>query len=287
MIDRIFTMVGVALMVMVTAAPVMAFTAAAATISWFGLVAAGAWVAKAFIHRENSTLPGVTIFQAGLTDAETPALPQQARDGPPDLVPCGAAAPTTGHRETGHNRTTALVEIALELANDCLRPGGAFIAKVFQGGSTGALLARVKKSFHGVRHLKPPTHAPMFRAAKPVVPKRIVNSASAPSIISSDVVMIGTLTSAGDVQIESRVDGDVRCVRLIVGDSGEVNGNILAEDVTIRGRVTGLIRARSVFLCSASHVGGDILSETFAAEIGAIFDGNCRHCDNPLAEARD
>jgi cytoskeletal protein CcmA (bactofilin family) len=301
MIDRLFAMAGVALMMMITAAPVMALTAAAATISWLGLVAAAAYVTNAFVRRKNSRLPRVTIFQAGLIDTATPALPQQAWGGPPglvprgaaapttghpDLVPRGAAAPTTGHRETGHNRITRLVEIALELANDCLRLGGASVAKVFQGSSM-ALLARVKKSFREVRHLKPPSAAPMVRAAKSVVPNRIVNSASAPSIIKSDVVMIGTLSSDGDVQIECRIDGDICCTSLVIGDSGQVNGNIVAENVTVRGYVKGLIRARNVFLCSASHVGGDILSETFAAEIGATFDGNCRHCDNPLAEARN
>jgi len=111
------------------------------------------------------------------------------------------------------------------------------------------------------------------------------NSAAAPSIITSDVVMIGTLTAKSDVQIEGRIDGDVRCVSLVIGDAGHVNGNIVADAVTIRGHVKGTIRARRVFFCSASRVEGDILIETFAVEVGAIFEGNCRHCDSPLAEA--
>ena len=59
-------------------------------------------------------------------------------------------------RETDHIRTTALVEIALEVAEASLKPGGAFVAKVFQGGATGTLLARIKKSFREVKHVKPP-----------------------------------------------------------------------------------------------------------------------------------
>jgi cytoskeletal protein CcmA (bactofilin family) len=110
------------------------------------------------------------------------------------------------------------------------------------------------------------------------------NSAAAPSIITSDVVMIGTLTTKSDVQIEGRIDGDLRCVSLVIGDSGQVNGNILAEDVTIRGHVKGSICARRAFLCSSSRVEGNILIEAFAVEVGAIFEGNCRHCNNPLVE---
>ena len=42
------------------------------------------------------------------------------------------------------------------MAIDCLRPGGAFVGKVFQGGATGELLARIKKHFREVKHVKPP-----------------------------------------------------------------------------------------------------------------------------------
>ena len=37
-----------------------------------------------------------------------------------------------------------------------LKPGGAFVGKVFQGGASGALLARVKSLFRDVKHVKPP-----------------------------------------------------------------------------------------------------------------------------------
>ncbi len=105
---------------------------------------------------EMEALPGVILFQADLMDAETPALLKEALGGPADLVLSDMAAPTTGHRETDHIRTTALVEVALEVAEDTLRPGGVFIAKVFQGGATGTLLTRIKKSFREVKHVKPP-----------------------------------------------------------------------------------------------------------------------------------
>ena len=82
---------------------------------------------------------------------------KDALGGPADLVLTDMAAPTTGHRATDHLRTTALVEIALEVAEDTLRPGGAFVGKVFQGGAANELLARIKKSFRDVKHVKPPS----------------------------------------------------------------------------------------------------------------------------------
>lgn len=113
--------------------------------------------------------------------------------------------------------------------------------------------------------------------------KRAARS-SAPSIISADLVVQGTLTSTGDIQIDGRVEGDVRSSGLVIGDKAFIQGEVFADDVTVRGKVEGGIRARKVLLCSTCHVEGNILHEAFAVEAGAFFEGNCRHSDNPLAD---
>ena len=118
-------------------------------------VARGATVVAADVL-DIEPIPGVTFFQADLTDPDVPAMLKQALDGPADLVLTDMAAPTTGHRATDHIRTIALVEIALEVAEDTLKPGGAFVGKVFQGGSSNVLLARLKQAFREVKHVKPP-----------------------------------------------------------------------------------------------------------------------------------
>ena len=128
----------------------------------------------------------------------------------------------------------------------------------------------------------PPTPPTM---AAPPVAKR-ARPLSAPSIISADMVITGTLTSTGDIQIDGRVEGDVRSVGLVIGDKAELHGEIYAEDVTVRGKVVGRIRARKVLLAATSHVEGDILHEAFAVESGAFFEGNCRHSDNPLGDVQ-
>ena len=118
-------------------------------------VNAGAVVVAADVL-EMEPVAGVTFFQADLTDPDVPALLKQALDGPADVVLTDMAAPTTGHRATDHIRTIALVEIALEVALDTLKPGGVFVGKVFQGGSSNELMARLKKAFREVKHVKPP-----------------------------------------------------------------------------------------------------------------------------------
>jgi 23S rRNA (uridine2552-2'-O)-methyltransferase len=62
---------------------------------------------------------------------------------------------TTGHRSTDHLRIIDLVEQAAAFAVTVLAPGGAFVAKAFQGGESAEVLARLKRQFASVRNVKP------------------------------------------------------------------------------------------------------------------------------------
>ena len=66
------------------------------------------------------------------------------------------APATIGHAATDHLRIVALAEEAFAVASQILEPGGAFVAKVFQGGAEGSLLAGLKRDFAELRHAKPP-----------------------------------------------------------------------------------------------------------------------------------
>jgi 23S rRNA (uridine2552-2'-O)-methyltransferase len=101
-------------------------------------------------------IAGVELLKLDMMAEEAPARIADALGAPADVVMSDMAAPTTGHRATDHLRTTVLFEAALDVAEQVLRPGGAFIGKVFQGGAAPELLTRLKKSFRDVRHLKPP-----------------------------------------------------------------------------------------------------------------------------------
>jgi 23S rRNA (uridine2552-2'-O)-methyltransferase len=103
----------------------------------------------------TDSLPGAILLHGDFRDEATVAAIRAALGGPADLVLSDMAAPATGHAATDHLRVVALAEDAFALAATLLRPGGAFVAKVFQGGAEGALLAALKKSFAEIRHAKP------------------------------------------------------------------------------------------------------------------------------------
>jgi cytoskeletal protein CcmA (bactofilin family) len=132
---------------------------------------------------------------------------------------------------------------------------------------------------------KEPEAAPVPQPPAPPVKRSSGARSGVPSIISTELIVRGTLISAGDVQIDGKVDGDIRAAGLVVGEKADIVGDIYAEEATVRGRVEGSIRARKVQLCATCHVEGNILHEALSVESGAFFEGNCRHSNNPLADA--
>ena len=101
-------------------------------------------------------IEGVTIYQMDFMDDAAPGALASALDGAPDLILSDMAANTVGHKQTDHLRTMGLVETAVDFAITQLAPGGAFVGKVFAGGTDTALLALLKRNFATVKHAKPP-----------------------------------------------------------------------------------------------------------------------------------
>ncbi len=101
-------------------------------------------------------ISGAHFIRGDFLSDEAPGAVREALGGPADVVLCDMAANTTGHRRTDHLRTAALAEAGVDFAIAVLAPGGAFVAKVFQGGSEADMLRRLKERFKVVRHVKPP-----------------------------------------------------------------------------------------------------------------------------------
>ncbi|MBM6594165.1 RlmE family RNA methyltransferase [Microvirga pudoricolor] len=100
-------------------------------------------------------LPGVEFIQLDFLDETAPGKLIDMLGGPADIVMSDMAANTTGHKKTDHLRIMGLAEAAIYFAREILAPGGAFVAKVFQGGTESQLLADLKRDFAVVRHVKP------------------------------------------------------------------------------------------------------------------------------------
>jgi 23S rRNA (uridine2552-2'-O)-methyltransferase len=100
-------------------------------------------------------IPGVDILHLDFMAPEAPDKLKALLDGEADVVFSDMAANATGHRKTDHLKIMALAEAAIEFAVEVTKPGGAFLAKVLQGGTEGELLTLLKRHFATVKHVKP------------------------------------------------------------------------------------------------------------------------------------
>ena len=109
------------------------------------------------------------------------------------------------------------------------------------------------------------------------------------STLSSDLQFDGNISGSGDLQIDGQIKGDVRVGRLIVGETGAVEGNVSADYVEIRGRVVGAVSGKQVKLIATAYVDGDITAEQLSIDIGAYFQGRVlqgrREAPAPVAAA--
>lgn len=104
---------------------------------------------------EMDHIAGAVLMTMDFTDPGAPEAVKEALGGQADLVMSDLAPWTTGHKSTDHLRIVNLVEAAADFALETLKPGGAFIAKAFQGGTESEILARLKPRFDKVKHAKP------------------------------------------------------------------------------------------------------------------------------------
>ena len=104
---------------------------------------------------EMDPLPNVEFMQMDFLDVGAPVKLREMLGEGADVVLSDMAANTTGHRKTDQLRIIGLVEEAAGFASEVLKPGGAFLAKVRQGGTDNDLLAMLKRDFATVKHIKP------------------------------------------------------------------------------------------------------------------------------------
>lgn len=100
-------------------------------------------------------LNGAVFLEMDFMDNDAPDRLMAEAGGGVDIVLSDIAPNTVGHRATDHIRIMALVEAAAQFAVDVLKPNGAFVAKVFQGGATQDVLTLLKQHFTKIKHVKP------------------------------------------------------------------------------------------------------------------------------------
>jgi 23S rRNA (uridine2552-2'-O)-methyltransferase len=109
-------------------------------------------------------LPDVVFVQGDFTEQETyDRIVASLNDKPLDVVLSDMAPNMSGMPEVDQPRSMYLVELATELAERALAPGGAFITKVFQGEGFEPWFRQIRDRFDRVITRKPTASRPRSR----------------------------------------------------------------------------------------------------------------------------
>ena len=101
-------------------------------------------------------LPEVDFVQGDfLEDAVFEQLLDRVGNAGADLVMSDMAPNISGLKAVDQPRSMYLVELALDMARQVLKPGGSFVCKVFQGEGIDPFIADARNSFERVRVMKP------------------------------------------------------------------------------------------------------------------------------------
>ncbi len=97
------------------------------------------------------------------------------------------------------------------------------------------------------------------------------------NIITNGTVIKGDITATGDFRLDGTLEGNIQLNgKLVVGDTGGVNGNVLCMNANIIGTVNGNLSVKELLsLHSTARVKGDILINKLSIEPGAVFTGKC------------
>lgn len=98
-----------------------------------------------------------------------------------------------------------------------------------------------------------------------------------PSIISADLHIVGDLEGDGEIQIEGRVDGNIRCESLTVGEAGQVEGKIVVNTLRVLGTITGSVRSHTVRVMENARIIGNVAHQKIEIRAGAWVDGLYKH----------
>ena len=112
--------------------------------------------------------------------------------------------------------------------------------------------------------------------------KNGTNDSQVPNIIAQGTSIVGDIISEGDFRIEGSIKGTIKAKgRIVVGKSGNVDGEITCSDVDVCGIVKGKLEVMNLTILKATaNFSGDIVTKKISIEPGAVFSGTCQMASN-------
>ena len=98
------------------------------------------------------------------------------------------------------------------------------------------------------------------------------------SIIGRGAIFKGKISNASTIEINGRVEADIKSDKVTLGKHASLEGSIISELVVISGNYQGKIKADSVWLTDSSVITGEINYKSLQMDRGAAL--NCKIIHN-------
>jgi cytoskeletal protein CcmA (bactofilin family) len=105
-----------------------------------------------------------------------------------------------------------------------------------------------------------------------------------PSVISADMHVLGNIISEGALDIDGKIEGNIKCHTATIRPNGRVLGDIEAQQIHVHGNIEGVIKSKAVALYASANVQGTIMHESLTIEQGAVVDGKFKRTDKIFIE---
>lgn len=99
--------------------------------------------------------------------------------------------------------------------------------------------------------------------------------------LTAGTKITGNIEAQGDFRLDGELIGDITLSgKLVVGETGQIRGNVLCLNANINGNVAGNITVKELLtLHRTAVIKGDIIINKLAIEPGASFSGTCKMVD--------
>lgn len=111
--------------------------------------------------------------------------------------------------------------------------------------------------------------------------KQAENKPGEVNLIAASTKLVGDITTETDIRIDGVLKGNLMTNgRLIIGQSGKIQGEINCKSAEVEGEIDGKINVNELLsLKSTSNLKGEVQTKQLMIEPGAIFSGNCKMTD--------
>lgn len=93
------------------------------------------------------------------------------------------------------------------------------------------------------------------------------------SVLASDLVITGVVTSEGTIELHGNIDGEMSAAYVVIGADGRMKGKVHAGQVELRGEMDGAINCGALTLRSQARMRADVHSTRLVIESGAEVEG--------------